>query len=153
MVLMVAGIRSEKCMVSKAEFINALKVTFSSMLSATIEPKKLNASPTITNNGTSRVVASTRVATTNPSGLVPETSIASICSETFMAPISAAMPELIFPEHSNPVITGPTSLTKATAMRPGRSEVAPKSTRMGRICMVSTSPMIKPVMLMSGRVL
>ncbi|MPN34290.1 hypothetical protein SDC9_181783 [bioreactor metagenome] len=95
--------------------------------------------------GTTNVVAITREATTKLRGRVPETSIASICSVTVIAAISAAIPELIFPAQISPVMTGPSSRTMDTAITPGNNVCAPKSARTGFICMVSTSPMIKPV--------
>ncbi len=50
-------------------------------------------------------------------GSVPRARIASICSVTFMEPISEAMPDALRPEIMRPVSTGPSSLTMDKATR------------------------------------
>ena len=57
-----------------------------------------------------RVVANTLVTTRYLKGLVPETSIASICSVTFIEPNSAPILLPILPANISAVITGPNSL-------------------------------------------
>ena len=96
------------------------------------------------------VAAHTLVTTKNFMGLVDETCMASICSVTFIDPNSAPMPDAIFPAQINPVITGPISLISETATMPGRRLSAPKSTKTGRVCIVSTKPIMLPVTEMSG---
>ena len=55
-------------------------------------------------------ILKTRVTTKNLKGFVPETSIASICSVTFMEPNSAPILEPILPAQIKAVIIGPISL-------------------------------------------
>ena len=50
-------------------------------------------------------------------GSVPSARMASICSVTFMEPISEAMPAALRPETIRPVSTGPSSLTMESATR------------------------------------
>src|SRR6185312_2649503 len=83
-------------------------------------------------------------------GLMAETSMASICSVTFMDPSSAPILELIFPAQITAVITGPISLITETLTMPGNRDTAPKLASEGRGCRVSTSPMIKEVTAVSG---
>ncbi len=78
------------------------------------------------------VAAATRVTTKKRMGFIEDTSMASICSVTFIEPNSAPIPEAIFPAHINAVITGPISLIRDTATIPGSSVTAPKSTSTGR---------------------
>src|SRR5882724_7694938 len=108
------------------------------------------ASAKITSNGTMHVVASTLVTTRYLYGLIADTSIASICSVTFMEPSSAPIREPIFPAHISAVITGPISLTTETDTIPGNNDSAPNVTSDGRDCRVSTSPMMNAVMPTRG---
>src|SRR3982751_6495311 len=103
------------------------------------------------NNGTIQVVDNTRVTTRNLNGLVADTSIASICSVTFMEPSSAPMLDPTFPAHMSAVTSGPSALTTAIPISDGSHEVAPKSSSEGRDCFVKTTPIIKPVSVISGR--
>jgi len=79
-----------------------------------------------------------------------ETSMASICSVTFIEPNSAPIPDEIFPAQIRAVITGAISLISESATIPGSQDSAPNFTKVGRDCMVSTSPIMKPVMATSG---
>ncbi len=129
----------------KDKLMKRVNVIDSNMFTAKKAPKILNASAKITKTGTTKVVAITLDATTKLKGRVPDTSMASICSVTVMAAISAAIPELNFPAQIRPVITGPNSRIIETAITPGNNVCAPKSERIGFICMVRTNPIIKPV--------
>ena len=102
------------------------------------------------NNGTIQVVASTRVTTRNLKGLVADTSIASICSVTFMEPSSAPMFDPTFPAVMRPVTNGANARIIAMATSDGSQEVAPNSDNEGRLCFVNTMPVIKPVSVIQG---
>src|SRR5688572_23144798 len=95
------------------------------------------------------VVASTRVTTRYLNGFSAETSIASICLVTFMDPSSAPMLEPTLPAQISAVTNGPSALTMAMPIREGSHEVAPKSSKEGRDCFVNTTPMMKPVTVIS----
>lgn len=82
--------------------------------------------------GTIIVDAMTLVTTRYLKGLVPETSIASICSVTRIDPSSAPIPDPIFPAQISAVITGVISLTNETETMEGSNETAPNSTNVGR---------------------
>src|SRR6187397_2496717 len=103
-----------------------------------------------TKRGTMSVVASTLVTTKYLYGLMADTSIASICSVTFMEPNSAPIPEEIFPAQINAVITGAISRINESATIPGNQDSAPNSANVGRDWMVSTNPIIKPVIATNG---
>ena len=62
----------------------------------------------------------------------------------------APMPEAIFPAQIKAVITGAISLINDSATIPGNHDSAPNSANVGRDCMVSTSPIINPVIPTSG---
>ena len=79
-----------------------------------------------------KVVAMTRVTTKNLNGFVAETSIASICSVTFIEPNSAPMFEPTFPAAINAVTNGANALTTAIEISEGSQEVAPNSDNEGR---------------------
>ena len=96
-------------------------------------PKIPSASAYKTNKGIISVAANTLVTTKNLIGLVDDTSIASICSVTFIEPNSAPIPEPIFPAHISAVITGPISLIRDIATIPGSMVTAPKLTSTGRV--------------------
>src|SRR5215207_7719350 len=100
--------------------------------------------------GIIKVVANTRLTTKNLNGFTAETSIASICSLTFMEPNSAAMLEPIFPAAIKADTRGAKALIIAIATRDGNHEVAPNSASDGRDCFVKTSPVIKPVNVING---
>ena len=95
--------------------------------------------------GNISVVAIMRVAARYLNGLVPDTSIASICSVTFIDPSSALIPEPIFPAQISAVTSGPISRTMEMADIAGRNEPAPNSTIVGRDCRMSTKPSINAV--------
>ena len=97
------------------------------------------------------VVANTRVTTKYLNGLMAETSIASICSVTFMEPSSAPMFDPTLPAAIKAVTKGAKARIMAIATNDGNHEVAPNSANEGRDCLVKTSPVIKPVSEMSGR--
>ncbi len=100
----------------------------------------------MTNKGNIRVVAVIRVTIKNLKGLVPDTSMASICSVTRMEPNSAPIPEPIRPAHIKAVMIGPISLIIEILTIEGIQETAPNSCRVGLVCKVKTRPMIKFVM-------
>ena len=108
-------------------------------------------SPTITNNGNINVVAKIRVMTKYLNGFVPETSIASICSVTFIEPNSAPIPEPILPAQIKAVMMGPISRIIETLTIEAIQETAPNSCNVGRDCKVNTKPMIKPVTLTNNK--
>ena len=58
-----------------------------------------------------KTVAIRRGATSLRMGSVPSARMASICSVTFIEPISEAMPAALRPETISPVSTGPSSFT------------------------------------------
>ena len=97
------------------------------------------------------VVASTLVTTRYLNGLIAETSIASICSVTFIEPSSAPIPDPTFPEQINAVTKGPSAFTIAIPNSEGNHDVAPKSSSDGLDCFVNTIPIINPVSVMSGK--
>ncbi|MNE86505.1 hypothetical protein D3C80_1836160 [compost metagenome] len=76
-------------------------------------------------------MAKMRVTTKYLIGLEPETSIASICSVTFILPNSAPIPEATRPAQIIEVITGPISLTIEIETIPGNHDSAPKSDNVG----------------------
>lgn len=96
------------------------------------------------------VDASTRVTTRYLNGLMADTSMASICSVTFIEPSSAPILEPTFPAHINEVIKGASALTIAMETNEGSQEVAPNSDSEGRDCFVKTIPTIKPVSVIKG---
>src|ERR1700748_2771913 len=95
------------------------------------------------------VVASTRVATKNLKGLVPDTSIASICSVTRMEPSSAPILEPTLPDAINAVTKGANALNIAIETNDGSQDVAPNDASDGRDCLVNIKPVIKPVKVIS----
>ena len=66
------------------------------------DPSKATTSVYTTRMGNISVAASTRVTTKYENGRVPDTSIASICSETCILPNSAPILEPNFPAQINP---------------------------------------------------
>jgi len=96
------------------------------------------------------VVASTLVTTRYLKALTPDTSIASICSVTFMDPNSAPMLDPTFPAQIRAVTNGASARIMAMATSDGNQEVAPNSANDGRDCLVNTSPVINPVMEISA---
>src|ERR1700743_811650 len=91
------------------------------------------------------VVASTRVQTKNLKGLVPDTSIASICSVTRIEPSSAPMLEPTLPEAISAVTNGASARIIAIDTNDGSHEFAPKVASDGLDCLVNINPTIKPV--------
>ena len=102
------------------------------------------------NIGTVMVEASTRVVTRYLNGFIADTSIASICSVTFMEPNSAPMLEPTFPAQINAVTNDPNARTIAMEIKEGNQEVAPNSDKDGLDCFVKTIPVTKPVSVISG---
>src|SRR4051812_16621216 len=97
------------------------------------------------------VVASTRVTTKNLKGFVADTSIASICSVTFIDPSSAPMFEPTLPAAIKAVTSGASARSTAIEISDGSQEVAPNSDREGLDCLVKTMPVIKPVSEINGK--
>src|SRR5687768_2496465 len=108
------------------------------------------ASDKITKTGSINVVANTLVTTRYLKGLVPDTSIASICSVTFIEPNSAPILLPILPAKINAVITGPSSAMTATRTIAGRSDSTADSPSEGHSSVVNTRPIIKPVTAIKG---
>src|SRR5690606_22527072 len=96
------------------------------------------------------VVAIIRGDIKNFVGIVPETSIASICSVTFMELSSAPIWEPPFPEPISAVTKGARARTIASDINAGNQDVAPNSSKEGRDCLVNTKPTIHPVKLING---
>src|SRR6187551_2145150 len=93
-----------------------------------------------TKRGTISVVASTLVTTKYLYGLIAETSIASICSVTFIEPNSAPILDAIFPAQIKAITTGTISRTNESPTILGNQDSAPNLTNVGRDCIVSTNP-------------
>src|SRR3954467_11367080 len=104
----------------------------------------------IINMGIITEVAITRVTTKNLNGLVADTSIASICSVTFIEPNSAPILEPTLPAQMSAVTSGANALMMAIEISEGSQEEAPNVCKEGRDCLVKTSPVIKPVSEISG---
>src|ERR1700744_944553 len=99
----------------------------------------------IINTGIVIVVAITLVTTRNLKELTADTSMASICSVTFIEPSSAPILEPILPAQIKAVIKDPKALTIAMEIKDGSHEVAPKVSSEGLDCLVNTIPVINPV--------
>lgn len=84
-------------------------------------------------------------------GFMADTSMASICSVTFIEPNSAPMLEPTFPAQISAVTNGPKAFTTAIPINDGNHEAAPKSSKEGRDCLVNTMPTIKPVSEISAK--
>src|SRR5258708_37832153 len=97
----------------------------------------------MTRTGIISVVAIILVTTRYLNGFVPDTSIASICSVTFIEPSSAPMLEPILPAQINAVMTGPISRTTDSDTIAGSHDSAPNRCNVGRDCTVRTRPMMK----------
>lgn len=97
------------------------------------------------------VVAITRVPTRYLKGLIAETSIASICSVTFMEPSSAPILEPTLPAQISAVTKGPNAFMIAMPIKEGNHDWAPKSSKEGRDCFVNTMPVMKPVTVINAR--
>ncbi len=95
--------------------------------------------------GSIKVIAVIRVTTKNLKGFVPDTSIASICSVTFIEPNSAPIIDPTLPAAINAVTNGANALMIAIAISDGNHELAPNSANEGRDCFVNTIPVMKPV--------
>ena len=91
------------------------------------------------------VVAKTRVTTKYLKGLVPDTSMASICSVTRIEPNSAPMLEPTLPAAIKAVTNGANARIMAIETNDGIHEVAPNSASEGRDCLVKITPTINPV--------
>src|SRR5690606_32694140 len=96
------------------------------------------------------VVASTRLTTKNLNGLVPDTSMASICSVTFIEPNSAPICDPTLPDAISAVTSGANARIIAMDINAGSQEVAPNSASDGRDWLVNTIPVIKPVSEING---
>lgn len=104
-----------------------------------------------TSMGIINVMAVTRVTTRYLNGLVADTSMASICSVTFMEPSSAPILEPTFPAAIKAVTKGAKARMMAIEISEGSQELAPKLAREGRDCFVNTIPVINPVSEIKGR--
>jgi len=127
-----AGMKSTKSIWLKACEKNNENVTSPLMFAPAQLPNMPRTSAYRINSGSISVAAHTLVTTKNRIGLMEDTSMASICSVTFIEPNSAPIPEPIFPAQINAVMTGPISLISDTATIPGSMFTAPKRTRVGR---------------------
>src|SRR5690554_3495019 len=142
---------SRKESASKTCTKKVVRLIFSLAVTLRNEPIRPTKSVYITNTGIIKVVANTLVTTRYLNGLVAETSMASICSVTFIDPSSAPMLEPTFPAAIKAVTKGPIARTMAMAINAGNQEVAPNSEREGRDWLVNTTPTIKPVNDINGR--
>src|ERR1700749_1741301 len=95
--------------------------------------------------GIAKVVAITRVQTKYLKGLVPDTTIASICSVTRMEPNSAPMLEPTFPAAIRAVTSGASARIMAIDTNDGSHDDAPNCSNEGLDCLVKITPTIKPV--------
>jgi hypothetical protein len=77
-------------------------------------------------------------------------SSASICSVTFIAPISAPMPAPTRPATSSPAVNGPVSRMSAIARPAGIIASAPKRSSEARVCIDRTTPIANPAVRISG---
>ena len=100
--------------------------------------------------GSITMQASTRVATRNLNGSIAEASIASICSVTLIEPSWAPMPAPTLPLTIKPVMIGPLSLTRENTITAGRKDLAPKRTRLSRVCNDITTPVAAPAKAING---
>src|SRR5690606_22066067 len=96
-------------------------------------------------------VATTRLTTKNLKGLVPDTSMASICSVTFIELSSAPICDPTLPDAINAVTSGANARTIAMEINAGNQEVAPNSSKEGLDCFVNTKPTINPVNEINGK--
>src|SRR5665647_3977106 len=95
--------------------------------------------------GIAIVVANTLVTTRYLNGWIADTSMASICSVTFIDPSSAPILDPTLPAQMSAVTNGPNALIIAIPIREGSHDVAPKSSSEGRDCLVNTIPTMNPV--------
>src|SRR5690606_17405757 len=128
-----------------------VRLTFSFTLTFRNDPIKPTKSVYITKIGIIKVVANTLVTTKYLKGLVAETSIASICSVTFIDPSSAPILDPTLPAAIRAVTKGPMALTIAIAINAGSQDEAPNSAKDGRDWFVNTIPTIKPVKEINGK--
>src|SRR3978361_2281278 len=96
------------------------------------------------------VVANTLVHTRYLKGLVPDTSMASICSVTRIEPNSAPILDPTFPAAIRAVINGARARMMAIDTKDGNQDCAPKFNKDGRDCLVKINPVTKPVKVMRG---
>ncbi len=131
----------------------ALAIPVLSYVEITHQPKNKNETDKITNRilpATHEAIAKTRLTTKNLNGFTADTSMASICSVTFIEPSSAPMLEPTFPAAISAVTNGANALMIAMATNEGSQELAPNSARDGRDCFVNTKPVTKPVKVIKG---
>src|SRR6478735_8018840 len=96
------------------------------------------------------LVAQTLVTTRYLKGSIAETSIASICSVTFIDPNSALILDPTLPAQISEVTNGPSARTIAIPINDGNHDTAPKFSKEGRDCLVKTIPIMKPVIVIRG---
>src|ERR1700739_490918 len=130
-VLMKAGKTSKKTSLPYTSEKNRFRLTASLRLMPKYEPYNATASAKATKTGSIMVVEITRVTTTYLNGLIPDTSMASICSVTLIDASSAPMPEPTFPAKITAVITGPISRMIEMATMDGIHEEAPNCSIIG----------------------
>src|SRR5690606_41619886 len=128
-----------------------VRLTFSLTFTFRKDPIKPTKSVYMTRIGIIKVVANTLVTTKYLNGLVADTSMASICSVTFIDPSSAPMLDPTLPAAINAVTKGPMALTIAMAINAGSQEVAPNSAKEGLDWLVNTIPTINPVKEIRGK--
>ena len=126
-------------------------LVFSFLCTLRKEPPNPTKALYMTKTGIINVLAITRVITKNLKGLIADTSMASICSVTFIDPSSAPNRELTLPAQINAVIDGANALMIAIPIKEGSHDVAPKLANDGRECLVKTMPVIKPVTVIKKR--
>ena len=107
-------------------------------------------SATTTSSGRVTTPAMMRGATRYFSGLVESVTSASICSVTFMVPISAAMAAETRPAIISPASTGPSSRVMPSATMEETRFSALKREEPIQICSASTPPVKNAVRPMTG---
>src|SRR5665213_3604787 len=141
---------SRKLIVAKPLLKKLIKLVASFACTLKKEPINATKPQYNPNMGTVIVQASTRVVTKYLNGLIAETSIASICSVTFIEPNSAPMLEPTFPAQIKAVTNDANALTIAMEIKDGSQDVAPNSISEGLDCFVKTIPVTNPVSVISG---
>ena len=91
------------------------------------------------------IIARKRGTTRNCTGLIAMTSSASISSDTFIVPISAATAEPLRPMTITAINTGPISRSSVSITRSGMYISAPRLSRECAACIASVTPTLKAV--------
>src|ERR1043165_7616506 len=140
---------SMKVIFSKAASTNKAKEVLSLACTSRYEPHNPNPAKKHINTGIMMVVANIRDTTRNLKGLVADTSIASICSVTFIEPSSAPICEPTLPAHISAVTSGARARIMAIETNEGSQLAAPNSDNEGLDCFVNTMPVMNAVMHIS----